>query len=369
MKVIVAVAPGHGHLYPTFGLANEMVSRGHIVVYAMVDDPTLRARVEGEGHIFAAVPPTLADQREIVDAGARKDPTLAGIFGPLAPPAVGPLVELIAERDARLVLHDMASFAAPLAAVVSGVPSVHIGVGPSFPDDARDAGKRLAPLWQEWGQRPDELAGMFRLAYFDPFPPSLDNPARSLGMPRYSYHPVSLKPLSTEYAPQAPSPPWVWVTLGTVFNKDQSVWDQLAAELAPLDVQVLVTLGEGVEPGPLLRSAPNVVVRSFVPASYALAGASGVLCHGGAGTLLGSLCQGLPVVCWPQGADQFHNAWTCEEAGAGIAVSDGVAAARALQMVLADGRYRAAARRLQDELMAMPAPAECINVLEDIARS
>ena len=151
----------------------------------------------------------------------------------------------------------MASFAAPLAAVVSGVPSVHIGVGPSFPDDARDAGKRLAPLWQEWGQRADELAGMFRLAYFDPFPPSLDNPARSLGMPRYSYHPVSLKPLSTEYAPQAPSPPWVWVTLGTVFNKDQSVWDQLVAELAPLDVQVLVTLGEGVEPGPCCGQHPT----------------------------------------------------------------------------------------------------------------
>ena len=287
MKVIVAVAPGHGHLYPTFGLANEMVSRGHIVVYAMVDDPTLRAPSKAR-----ATSSRLCHQRWPTSArswtrGPAKNPTLAGIFGPLAPPAVGPLVELIAERDARLVLHDMASFAAPLAAVVSGVPSVHIGVGPSFPDDARDAGKRLAPLWQEWGQRADELAGMFRLAYFDPFPPSLDNPARSLGMPRYSYHPVSLKPLSTEYAPQAPSPPWVWVTLGTVFNKDQSVWDQLAAELAPLDVQVLVTLGEGVEPGPLLRSAPNVVVRSFVPASYALAGASAVLCHGGAGTLLG----------------------------------------------------------------------------------
>ena len=170
MQVVVALAPGHGHLYPTLGMANELVSRGHTVVYAMVDEPALRARVEAEGHTFARLPPSLADQREIVATGMRKDPTLAGIFGPLAPPAVGPLVKLIAEVEACVVVHDMASFAAPLAAIVAGVPSVHMGVGPSFPDDALEAGRRMAPLWQEWGQQSDELAGMFRLAYFRPLP-------------------------------------------------------------------------------------------------------------------------------------------------------------------------------------------------------
>ncbi len=272
MQVVVALAPGHGHLYPTFGIANELVSRGHTVVYAMVDEPALRARVEAEGHRFAPLPPSLADQREIVGTGMRQDPTLAGIFGPLAPPAVGPLVKLIAEVEARLVVHDMASFAAPLAAIVAGVPSVHMGVGPSFPDDALEAGRRMAPLWEEWGAEPDELAGMFRLAYFDPFPPSLDNPVRSLGMRRYSYQPVPLGPLSTDDALGLPRPPWVWVTLGTVFNGDRDVWDRLLGELAGLDLQVLVTLGDGAEPTPLVRSPRNLVVRTFVPAGVALAG-------------------------------------------------------------------------------------------------
>ncbi len=272
MQVVVALAPGHGHLYPTLGMANELVSRGHTVVYAMVDEPALRARVEAEGHTFARLPPSLADQREIVATGMRKDPTLAGIFGPLAPPAVGPLVKLIAEVEACVVVHDMASFAAPLAAIVAGVPSVHMGVGPSFPDDALEAGRRMAPLWQEWGQQSDELAGMFRLAYFDPFPPSLDNPARSLGMRRYSYQPVPLGPLSTDDALGLPRPPWVWVTLGTVFNRDRDVWDRLVGELVGLDLQVLVTLGDGAEPTALVRSASNLVVRTFVPAGVALAG-------------------------------------------------------------------------------------------------
>jgi UDP:flavonoid glycosyltransferase YjiC (YdhE family) len=367
VQVVIALAPGHGHLYPTFGLANEMASRGHRVVYAMVDEPVLRARVEAEGHRFAPVPPELADQREIVEAGLRKNPTLAGIFGPLAAPAVGPLVRLIAEVEARLVLHDMASFAAPLAAAIAGVPSSHIGVGPSFPDEAREAGRLMAPLWGEWGQRSDELAGMFRLAYFDPFPPSLDNPARSLGMPLFSYRPMPLSSLEADDALGLPPPPWVWATLGTVFNKDGRAWDRLAEELARIGPNVLVTVGDGAAPSPQLQAASNLVVRTFVPAEIALAGASAVLCHGGAGTLLGALRQGLPVVCWPQGADQFHNARTCEEAGAGIEVVDAAGAAGAIRLVLADGHYRSAAERLRDEIMTMPSPSECVGVLEDLA--
>ena len=71
-------------------------------------------------------------------------------------------------------------------------------------------------------------------------------------------------------------------------------------------------------------------------------------------------------MCWPQGADQFHNARSCEAAGAGIAVADAVGAVSGLQAVLDDERYRSAAQHLRDELTAMLAPAECANVLEDI---
>ncbi len=103
-----------------------------------------------------------------------------------------------------------------------------------------------------------------------------------------------------------------------------------------------------------------------MPAGVALAGARAVLCHAGAGTLLGALRHGLPVVCWTQGADQFHNARTCEAAGAGIEVADAGGAVSGPQAVLADERYRSAAQRLQDELTAMLAPAECASALEDI---
>ena len=341
------------------------MSRGHTVVYAMVDEPALRARVEAEGHSFAPLPPSLAEQREIVGTGMRKDPTLAGIFGPLAPPAVGPLVKLIAEVEARLVVHDMASLQRRWRRSSPGYPASTSGSG--------RRSRRCPGRGKAHGTAMGTMGPAVRRVGRD-VPPGLFRPLPALARqsrPFAWYAPLFLSasaagPLGTDDALGLPRPPWVWVTLGTVFNRDRDVWDRLVGELAGLDLQVLVTLGGGAEPSPLMRSPRNVAVRTFVPAGVALAGARAVLCHGGAGTLLGALRHGLPVVCWPQGADQFHNARTCEAAGAGIAVADAVGAVSGLQAVLADARYRYAARRLRDELkrcLLQPNAQVCWRIL------
>ena len=367
MHVLFVLAPGHGHLYPTFGVADALRAAGHSITYAMVDVPSLRQRVESEGHMFVAVPPSLAAQTKIVATGLRDDPSLAGIFGGLAPPAVAPLVGLIAETGARLVLHDMASFAAPLAAEIGGVPSVHFGVGPSFPDDAYGAGQRMAPMWGQWGRQPDELAGMFRLAYFDPFPPSLDNPARSLQVRCYPYQPVPLGSEADDEVAGLPRPPWVWATLGTVFNANPRAWARIADGLKDLGARVVATVGDDTDLTGLPPFPANFTVLPFAPARVLLEGAAAVLCHAGAGTLLGALRYGLPMVCWPQGADQFHNARACEAAGAGVTISDAAAAAQGLRCVLDGEGYRSAAQRLQEEVLRMPSPAHCVQVLEQLA--
>ncbi len=71
-----------------------------------------------------------------------------------------------------------------------------------------------------------------------------------------------------------------------------------------------------------------------------------------AGTLLGALRYGLPLVCWPQSADQFHNARVCALAGASLTVKDATGAAHGLRSVLDGKSYRSAAQRLQLEIMA-----------------
>ena len=160
----------------------------------------------------------------------------------------------------------MASFAAPLAAEIGGVPSVHFGVGPSFPDDAYGAGQRMAPMWGQWGRQPDELAGMFRLAYFDPFPPSLDNPARSLQVRCYPYQPVPLGSEADDEVAGLPRPPWVWATLGTVFNANPRAWARIADGLKDLGAGAVATVGDGTDLTGLPPFPANFTVLPFAPA-------------------------------------------------------------------------------------------------------
>jgi UDP:flavonoid glycosyltransferase YjiC (YdhE family) len=123
---------------------------------------------------------------------------------------------------------------------------------------------------------------------------------------------------------------------------------------------------------------PNVHVEQWVPQAAVLAHASAVVCHGGSGTTLGALAAGIPLVVVPLFADQPENARRVAEVGAGIAVGpeapsesirstvDPAAVREAVEAVLADGGYQAAAARLADEIRALPTADAA---LEALARS
>jgi UDP:flavonoid glycosyltransferase YjiC (YdhE family) len=73
-------------------------------------------------------------------------------------------------------------------------------------------------------------------------------------------------------------------------------------------------------------------------------------------------------VLLPQAADQFLNAEAATRAGVALVVAPrelSVARVReALERVLGDGALRAAARRAQAEIAAMPAPDAVVEALE-----
>jgi MGT family glycosyltransferase len=161
--------------------------------------------------------------------------------------------------------------------------------------------------------------------------------------------------------------PLVYVTLGTVSNHATGVFRTILDGLAPLPVDVLVTVGPHGDPAALAPTPPNVRVERFVPQEEVLPRCSVVVTHCGAGSALGALAHGRPLLAVPQGADQFANAARVVAVGAGVRLlpadvsSEGVYAA--LQRLLGDDRYTAAARRLRDEIAAMPAPSEGVAAL------
>jgi UDP:flavonoid glycosyltransferase YjiC (YdhE family) len=87
-----------------------------------------------------------------------------------------------------------------------------------------------------------------------------------------------------------------------------------------LDVPVLLTTGAELDLGPV---PANVTVEPWVPQPDALAKAKLVVCHGGSGTVLGTLAAGLPLVIMPLFADQIANAQRLAAIGAARVVTPG----------------------------------------------
>ncbi len=94
-----------------------------------------------------------------------------------------------------------------------------------------------------------------------------------------------------------------------------------------------------------------------------------VVCHGGSGTVLGALAAGAPLVVAPFGADQPRNAQRIAEVGAGLAVPNPDAATlrAAIERVLAEGAFRTNARKMADEIAALPALDRAVDALLAVA--
>ena len=95
--------------------------------------------------------------------------------------------------------------------------------------------------------------------------------------------------------------------------------------------------------------------------------ASGVVHHGGAGTLLTALACGLPQLVVPGAGDRQTNAELVADRGAGLAVELRDLDRAALERLVGDPGPAAAAREVAAEIAAMPAPTELVGSLTALA--
>jgi MGT family glycosyltransferase len=157
-----------------------------------------------------------------------------------------------------------------------------------------------------------------------------------------------------------------------VWNRDVDAFRVVLAALAGHAVDVVVTLGADGDPAALGAQADNVHVHRFVAQDELLPRCDAVISHGGAGTMLGALAHGLPLLLLPQGADQHHNAERVVAAGAGVSVAPAQATpatiARAVDTLLGDASLRAGARRVAAEIAAMPGPDSAVAHLQALIR-
>ena len=138
-----------------------------------------------------------------------------------------------------------------------------------------------------------------------------------------------------------------------------------------LSANVIITIGPGRDPGSFGVLPEHFVITDFVPQALIMGQVAAVVSHTGSGTMLGALAAGVPQICLPMGADQFDNADQVKRIGAGIVVPVENRSPRtirtAIEQVLTDPSYAAAARSIQAEIAAMPSAAEVLADLIDRA--
>ncbi len=389
MRVLITSVSAYGHLQPLLPLAKALAEARHEVAIAI--GPELRPRAEAAGFTAFDAGISISEGFERLAALFPDQPYnrlapseilgwyLPHLFGEVLTPAMlGDLELLVQSWRPDVVLHETWEFAGPIAAASAGIPSICQTLGLRIDDRILDSvAAAVAPLWEQRGLEPDPTAGLYRSLCLDTMPPSFQRyeSAQSRDVIR-ALRPIAEPPVPGELLPQwiehRRNVPLVYMTLGTNngTNSDVSMFRSVIDGLDDLDVDVLITIGFGKDPSTIGPLASNVHVENYVPQSLLLPHCSAVICHGGPGTILNSLTQGLPLLILPQGADQYVMGERILAAGVGLRlVPEDVNPSSVRANVLAlleESSYRAGAHRLKREIAAMPGPEEAVLLIEEI---
>lgn len=370
MRVLFTCRPGDGHYYPMRPVLDALVAAGDEVAVA-TGEPLARD-VEAEGITVFRVgldggDPILDHHRQIA-AGLpafdiRRYAFAEWFVGAELPPRLHDLDAVLTSFEPDLVVHETAEFAGPLIAASRHIPYATHGFGPLLqPDVALAAGAAAAPMWRKLGLEPHPRAGLYEHLYLDICPPSMQIPAiKDLSVVQPIGRAAQPSAAHLSWIGELTNRPIVYVTFGTVYNRDASVFRTVLEGLSDENVNVVVTVGRNNDPSMLGAQPQNVLVHRFVPQALLLPHCSAVVTHGGAGSMLGALSCGLPLLVVPRGADQFYNAERVRVAGAGLTLAPtefASAAVRAcVRELLDEPSFRDAAKRIRAEFDAMPDPA------------
>ncbi len=367
----------HGHLRPASRLGRVIAARGHdVVAWApeSVRDVVAQDGVE------------LRPSGEIVETEPVRDAALGATMAAFRTPAlVEPLVERLHAERIDLVVHDCMLPAARVAAEFLGLPRV-CSI-PQFPPGfRRDGAARPAePPREELidvllesrdavGMRWGVDLGLFREVLQNLGDVNVVyTTAQIAGVepPDASWHWVGplLEPLPPAEEDDHDEPPLVFVTLGTTFSNAPAVFRAVLEGLGDEDVRVLAGTGGRLDPSAFEPAPPNARVERWPDARAALRDARVAVVHGGIGIVHEALAAGVPMVCVPQGADQYIWARRVDELGAGVDLGSSPAPAAVRDAVLhlleaEEPRRRAAA--LADHLAAYPGAPIAADAIDSL---
>lgn len=387
MRVLFSIIPGHGHFFPMLPMARALRDAGHGVVFA--SSASYGETIRSHGFEAIAVGP------DFTQTTAKGEGTGPDVEGPLiqlmfidGPPIVARDLLVHFEHDRPdVILADVTDVGCVVAASVAGVPvgcvlhgpvegTLPLGFAPIDPGereqfmDERFAG-RWKRLHEEHGVEPPALWPGERLwmqtLTLVQAPPSL-NPW-SYRTASHTAHPLRPEIHTSEadstWRDDLPEGPIVGVSLGTLFGTREL--NEVAAR------GIIAAGGTPVLATPFDVDVDGARTVDWVSMDHLMEASDAFVHHGGWGVTTAGIVSGTPMVVLPQGADQFDNAERLDICGAGVPVLPDdfseEAVAAAVTKALTDPFVGLAAKRLADEVAAMPSAAECTPLIERLAET
>lgn len=404
---------GVGHVSPMASLGAELQRRGHTVVY--FQRPDLRARVESAGVPFEAYGeaemPVGSLLRELEEISSMAGPdAFARVLDELFRESAA-LFHEVPEKARRhgveLFLIDQVCDAGAALAEVLGIPYVSVAL--ALPREYETG----VPGWccpLPYSQEPEMLAkhaaaleamlalsapllqnvnrlrashGLAPYATFDDahsklavisqLPACFDFPRKAL--PAH-FHPTGPFHNGTAGA-DIPFPwdrldgrPLVFASLGTLQNRFPQVFRCIAAAMADLPVQTVLSLGGGLSVEELGPVPGDPLVVPYAPQRKLLERADLMITHAGMNSALDCLAQGVPMVAIPIAHDQPNIAQRIVYHGCGeMVLLDHLSPeslARAVRQVLDDTRYRERTRALSAELRQLNGLERAADIVERV---
>ncbi|MFZ0409573.1 MAG: nucleotide disphospho-sugar-binding domain-containing protein [Cyanobium sp.] len=414
LRIGIVAPPAIGHLNPMLALALELTRRGHAVVVFTVADgarklaglPLQLVTIGAECFPAGSVDATYAQLGRLSGlAGLR---FTVRYFRQEQAMLHEQLPEVLRAAKLQLLLVDQLSPAAATVAERLGLPYVTIAnalpvnreaaVPPYFsgwqPSPApwarwrNQLGNALldrltASLWsdlqeqrQRWGlpvrRRREQLhSPLLQLAQL----PRAFDFARERLAPQFHYvgplaDPSGREPLLRDAVPfpweRLDGRPLIYASLGTLQNGRPELFAAIASACAPLEAQLVISLGRPGAPLPALPGEPLVV--AFAPHQQLIARSALVITHAGLNTTLTALACGVPLLAIPITNEQPGIAARIAHCGAGRALPVRQLTSQRLRAMVAemlgDDRYRQAARRLQAEIAAAGGVARAAELIE-----
>jgi len=369
MRVLFASTQGAGHFNPLVPFIDAALRQGHDVLVA--GPSALTPTVEKTGYPFWECADPLEEEiRPVWD----RVPTVSyedanvlvvrEIFARFDARAMLPrLREAFEEWRPDLVLRESNEYSSAVAADLYGVPHARVGVSlAAVEEGALDiAAETVGELRTSAGLPGDQEGERIRQSpYLTVFPESLEHPGEA-STPRVLRF---RDPNASEVTEPLPNlwpgrdGPLVYITFGSVaaaMPQAARVFPIAIEAAADLPARVLLTLGPRGDPSAFDPLPLNVRIERWVPHAAVVAAADVVVCHGGSGTVLGTLAAGLPQVIVPLFADQPYNAERVAAIGAGLVAAPRADSIRAAVTHLLDqGSFSEAAQRVAREMSALP---------------